>query len=377
MKRATVPNTDWQRGYSLEWLKRITAVVDAHDKGLILGAFTRTSERTVADWRARGWLSVFGEHMAPTGILVEERVSRPRRWVDFAGEPAATIPAGALLIRKIAGDVSAYLRGKRPDGPVYFEGWMESDADRTFAEEMGLVCHGVKVRASSELWGLFGPSEGLDENEGYCLPPDWPALRKLTDGLAVRAAARAVSERPPKLADHYSGYNVKHSWSAAVLRGYGGLADFIIKPSEMSKKWKEDNKEKMDWVIADTPLRAAYPELEPLIEQVPGVKHRIRLMNLAPGGGELKRHADITDPDAGTRDGRLCRVHIPLKTNPGVRFTSWRLDGLKVERHMAAGEMWYLDTRKPHTAVNNGDTARLHLVLDVESSPALRRMLVN
>ena len=36
---------------------------------------------------------------------------------------------------------------------------------------------------------------------------------------------------------------------------------------------------------------------------------------------------------------------------------------------------WYLDTRKPHTAVNAGATERIHLVMDVESSPELLALL--
>jgi hypothetical protein len=38
---------------------------------------------------------------------------------------------------------------------------------------------------------------------------------------------------------------------------------------------------------------------------------------------------------------------------------------------MAAGEAWYLDTRKPHTARNDGAAERIHVVADVEASPAL------
>ena len=369
MRRAAEPNDAWMRGRSLDFLKSITAIINAHDGDLVLGNFTRTSERTVADWDAATELKIAGN--PPQAIMVIESAKSARKWVDFAGEIRASIAARAIVVKKIAGPLDVLREGVMPK-QFYFEGWMEHDTDRTFAEMHGLVPLGVKVRASSELWGLFGPG---DETTPYCLPADEPALRKLKDGLPVAAAARAISERPPAYADHYSTYNVKHTWSAVALRGYGGLPGFIIKPAEMAKKWKSENLEKLAWKISDTPARADYPELEPLINAVPGVKHRIRLMNLAPGGGELKRHADITDPDAGTRNGCLCRIHIPLQTNPDVRFTSWMLLGDKIERHMAAGEMWYLDTRKPHRAINGGSTARVHLVLDVESSPTLRAML--
>jgi hypothetical protein len=189
------------------------------------------------------------------------------------------------------------------------------------------------------------------------------------------ALAKKVLELAPKFADHYSSYNKGKTWSALALRGYGGDPDFIIKPSEMSKKWKEENAAKLKLEISDSPLRALLKEAEPLISAIPGKKHRIRLMRLAPGGGELTRHADITDPDAGTLPGRLLRIHIPLLTNPKVQFQMWLLNGSRVTENMALGEAWYLDTRKPHTAANLGPEQRIHLVMDVESCPELLALL--
>jgi hypothetical protein len=42
---------------------------------------------------------------------------------------------------------------------------------------------------------------------------------------------------------------------------------------------------------------------------------------------------------------------------------------------MKVGEAWYLDVRKPHRAVNSGDTPRIHMVVDVVSSEELRKLL--
>jgi hypothetical protein len=69
------------------------------------------------------------------------------------------------------------------------------------------------------------------------------------------------------------------------------------------------------------------------------------------------------------------RIHVPVVTNDGVRFEGWQLDGSRAAAHMAPGEAWYLDTRKPHTARNDGVGERVHLVMDVESSPALWELL--
>ncbi len=44
---------------------------------------------------------------------------------------------------------------------------------------------------------------------------------------------------------------------------------------------------------------------------------------------------------------------------------------------MKLGEMWFLDTRKPHRAVNGGDEERTHLVVDVEANDETRALLVS
>jgi hypothetical protein len=103
--------------------------------------------------------------------------------------------------------------------------------------------------------------------------------------------------------------------------------------------------------------------------------HRIRLMRLAPGGGELQRHTDQVDKDTGVEDGKLMRFHFPIITNPQVDFTSWDMRGRMHIVNMQLGEAWYLDTRKPHRAVNAGDSERIHLVVDVEANDAIRALL--
>ena len=98
-------------------------------------------------------------------------------------------------------------------------------------------------------------------------------------------------------------------------------------------------------------------------------------MNLTAGGGELQRHTDQVDPDAGILNNKLMRIHIPIVTNDKVIFEQWDCDGKNVKGHMSLGECWYLDVRKPHRAVNGGDTLRTHLVIDVEANEYIRGLL--
>ena len=143
----------------------------------------------------------------------------------------------------------------------------------------------------------------------------------------------------------------------------------------MNKKWKAENPGSLNWQIEDTSLRGLFPEVEVLLNQLPGEKHRIRFMKLKPKGGELRRHTDLVDPDQGLADGKLARIHFPIVTNDKVEFQNWDWNGKGNPINMKVGEAWYLDVRKPHRAVNGGKSQRIHMVVDVESNEKLRKLL--
>ena len=133
----------------------------------------------------------------------------------------------------------------------------------------------------------------------------------------------------------------------------------------MNKKWKEENPGCLEWEIEDTPMREQFPEIEVILKRLPGEPQRIRLMKLKSGGGELRRHTDLVDPQQGLSDGKLARVHFPVVTNENVLFENWDWKGNHPEINMKVGEAWYLDVRKPHRAVNGGTEERIHIVIDL------------
>lgn len=376
----------WQRGFPLETLKGHARLFRGHDEGLVLGAFQGVKENQIAEWLAEEAL-VINREAAERGFsdldaaIVVQRPKTKTYVEDFSGRRVAELPPGTLWVRRMAfrpGKAEAVVKliqAQRKDGePVWIRSWQEHAGERFVLEQLRARWACTKVAASSELLGIFVVGEAFvtptpPEELATLVPLNLPRLD-------VGPLCRALATRTLAYADHYSSYNKGHAWSALSLRGFGGRADFIEKPSEMSKKWKQEHPAELAWPCQDTPLRAMLPEAEALIAAIPGEKERVRLMRLAPGGGELTRHADITDPDAGVADGRILRIHIPIATNPGVVFTQWKLDGSKVEACMGAGESWYLDTRKPHCARNGGQTERVHLVLDVKGSQALRDLLV-
>lgn len=102
-----------------------------------------------------------------------------------------------------------------------------------------------------------------------------------------------------------------------------------------------------------TPWLARCPYLGQVLGHLGAVWGRTRLMKLA-GGAEVTPHVDTN-----YYWRERMRVHVPITTQPGVRF----LCG-DAEVHMAAGECWIFDTWRPHRVINVPDRERVHLVAD-------------
>lgn len=387
---------EWQNGWPLSHLKGLAAVHKEHDKGLILGAFTGYKERDVAaalgPWETRRESRDAGYEVARAGAhgdavaTVEwARVRQSRAVKDFRGEPMVRMEPGDVQVRRVAclpgfeeqllsllADVAAAVP---QGGALFLILFVEAPSTAAILAKVPAQRVATKIPASSELIGVYALGRGGRNLGALTLPQreTW-GIRRLD--LAVPSgtleAATEELQRVEGWADHYSSYNRGHAWSALALRGYDrDDPHCIVKPAEMSKKWKAENSHMLDRECEATELRDKLPAINRLSQLVPGTPQRVRLMRLEPGGGELTRHADITDPEAGTGRGKVLRIHLPLVTNDDVRFASWDLQGRKVETVMTRGSAWYLDTRKPHTAVNGGQTERIHLVVDTFSTPEL------
>ena len=86
---------------------------------------------------------------------------------------------------------------------------------------------------------------------------------------------------------------------------------------------------------------------------------RARLMRIEPHAG-VPPHVDIQ-----YYWRTHTRVHIPVFTNPGIRFHCGN-----EHVHMAAGEAWTFDNWRLHQVVNETDTRRIHLTFDTYGSTA-------
>lgn len=369
----------WQLGYDMDTLKGLAAPFKQYLKPLILGAFGVPNERDIADALARKEVAWVGGSV-PTSALLFRKLTQASTHRDFAGN-AITMPAGSVYIRNVAGspagiaDLLAKFLPKLGACPLYVEAWEELPGARAAIEANGMRWLTSKVAASSEIKGIYS-NRGLSP----LLLADIPALAILQQDFItandLSSIAREINAYGNRWAQHYSSYNKGKSWTAFALKGFGNAA-FIEKPAEMSRGWQALHPDKMDakcaWTDAAEHFRAT---LLILAGKLPGVRmQRIRLMRLAPGRGELTRHADITDAEAGTRDGKLMRLHIPIATNAGCIFKGWDLRGNRIEAQFPERALCYLDTRKPHAVVNTGATQRIHIVADCYATPALRAML--
>ncbi|HET9835625.1 MAG TPA: aspartyl/asparaginyl beta-hydroxylase domain-containing protein [Rhodanobacteraceae bacterium] len=106
-----------------------------------------------------------------------------------------------------------------------------------------------------------------------------------------------------------------------------------------------------------TPYLEHCPYLSQVLARIGAVWGRTRLMKLA-GGAEVTPHADI---NYYWRD--RVRVHVPILTQPGVRFICG-----DAEVNMAPGECWIFDTWRPHRVINVAGRERVHLVADTVGS---------
>jgi hypothetical protein len=294
-----------------------------------------------------------------------------------------------VLARKQAGDrvVNAFTYSHPEHMTNYLAGfteptwvwiWQECEEQKRIVLDAGFDFIGGKITSFAEIRGLyFKDPAGREKRQHPRLDPtEFIGLHRLPINVDVTAAAREIDALGATFTNHYSSYNTNKSWSALSLRGYTADPGFILKPSEMGKKWKLEHAHEV-FELQDTALRAQLPAVDALHEQLTSIAtpHRIRLMKLTPGGGELQRHTDLVDRDTGISDGHLARFHIPIITNDDVTFTSWDMRGERHDAQMKAGEIFYLDTRQPHQAVNAGADARVHLVVDVEANERVRSLL--
>jgi hypothetical protein len=383
---------EWQKGYELEYLKKITKYFSDYNE-FSRSPFSEMNPNTIATALEKGHLEYLDGNDNYTSSSIESYIQTVKRDITVDGTIViGTKEKGDRIIKRISGDVFPLVNKietfAEPCWLFIWEECVKSKNVVSFLNQSKISNGkfkkvGAKISSFAEIQGVyFKDVPGYFGEREHPFVPEYEkfALTKLkiekTDSIeAALVGIRGMLKTLPEFTNHYSNYNDKGSWKALSLRGYRSDSTFITKPVEMNKKWKKENEGSLNWQIEDTPLRAQFPEVEVLLDQLPGEKHRIRFMSLKPKDGELRRHTDLVDPDQGIADGKLARIHFPIVTNDKVLFQNWDWNGKADPINMKVGEAWYLDVRKPHRAVNSGDTHRIHMVIDVVSSEELRKLL--
>jgi len=98
----------------------------------------------------------------------------------------------------------------------------------------------------------------------------------------------------------------------------------------------------------------------PLMDQIiarwypPGGRIIRSMIARMPAGGRIDPHRD-------SHPSFACghRIHVPIDTNPRVRFT---VDGRPF--HLESGRVYEVNNLKIHSVINKGTTDRTHLIFD-------------
>jgi hypothetical protein len=379
----TVDVADWQKGFSIEQLKEMAAPFKANHKALVFGAFGLTKERDIADAMSKSRAVWTGSPVQAVALFVPTKM--PSEQQDFA-QRKFTIGSGSVSIKSFAansfGDGVKVLNAivSRSNGaPIWLEIFEEDATAKKCASACKFEYVTTKISAGSELKGVYihgapsplAPISKVDEATLLVLD------RSFLSKEAHEAIKAELAEFDQLWAQHYSDYNKRKSWEAFALRGYSSDPEFIIKPAEMSKGWKEENSarlsDKSDW----TDAAKHFPATLKAISMLGATQFdRVRFMRLRCKNGELSRHADITDREAGTADGKITRLHIPIWTSEAVTFYGWNARGYKFETHWPERALCYLDQRKPHAVINSDEWLnRIHLVVDCLSNHVVRDLI--
>ncbi len=366
----------WQHGMELDYLKEIAGLYTKYN------SFT---DSPFAQWKKNNIAEgIHKETMRQVGdAWVNINEAKVRSRITMHGDTTIGFKEpGDVIIQHISdynSDVKDYVNSF-DNRNCWLYVWAEDDEAIEFAKEhCGFNYVGSKITTFAEIYSIFFRDSSISLEERTHTRIDGAEavnIKKCTfDNIETSFIVTELENIQQEYTNHYSNYNKKGSWSAISLRGYRPDASFIAKPIEMNNKWKADNDKWEEWQCEDTPLREKFPYVNEIISKIPTDRvERIRFMSLVPGGGELSRHTDQVDPHLGVADGKIMRLHIPVITNSKMEFTSWDMHGKKHLVNMKEGELWYLDIRKPHMAVNNGDDIRIHLVVDIEANDKCRRL---
>jgi hypothetical protein len=163
-----------------------------------------------------------------------------------------------------------------------------------------------------------------------------------------------VAALPDRWAPHFQRAHYDGGWSVLPLRSLGGAVDEVL-PFALDTRGAPA-------AYAATPLLAECPAIARFLASLACPVMSARLLNLRCGA-LIKPHRDA---ELAFEKGEA-RLHLPIVTNPRVEFV---IDDERVV--MEAGTCWYINANLTHRVANQGDTDRIHLVVDCGVNDWLR-----
>ncbi len=348
----------WQKGYELDTLIEWTNKFEEYNK-FCHSPFAKAKKNGMAESLSKNKL------FEKDKVVYEMRTAKTTSKVKMfgAGPEIATVLPGEKVITKLSNGNSDVLN--QIQEPVWCHIFEEDEKNKQAVLNADFKKIGTKVSTFSDIIGVYYKGGRkfipVPETENINIKK----IKLQFDDTIIDSLVDELISMNLEYTNHNSNYNRKQSWKALSLMGHERDSTYVDKYLDgYHPIVKTDLYDK----LAD--------KVDHFLNKLPGRFDRVRFMTLKPGGGELARHTDQTDPTWGTTNGKMVRMHMPLKTNDKVIFTSWGDDGKRDYYNMKKGECWFLDTRRPHTAINGGDDIRIHLVADVWANDEVRNLLV-
>jgi len=164
-------------------------------------------------------------------------------------------------------------------------------------------------------------------------------------------------------------YSKGDDWTAISFRGYGPTPLDILKPNVLKSKVK------VEAVLQDTSLvgEDGFQPINDILAKIPSTFERVRFMKIK-ANSSIGKHSDKIDKDFGLEDGKIVRIHVPIRTNDQVNFSLWD-DREEIQNYLEEGHYYYVDVRAPHAVQNNSDVDRIHLVIDTYVNSDILKLL--
>lgn len=383
----------WQRNIPMEVLKEIESFYQFYNE-YAFSRFTQMNKQTIANGLAEETLCLERDRHERIMYAYDCYSPKVKTTIESLGNEVTYKKPGDFVISNVAyqpgfnssiysEELVLFLKELTMIkwAPMLIYIWEEDHLLKSGLNDIGFTKLCTQFKSTAEVVGLYVNNAFRTTRTITEVPTvDKQALTQLARCQPFLDAAihieKKLNDLDLKFVNHYSNYNKDDAWSAISLRGFSDNILMVEKPTAMTGRHKV-NYEGKSFTLQNTWLYEKFKtELDMILSSLnnPDIE-RIRFMKLAPGGGELTRHSDQVDKDIGTDDGKIMRFHIPIITNPNVEFSAWNWEGQKQTENMKRGSLWCLDLRKPHTVINNGESDRIHLVIDVICNDKIRKLI--